>query len=327
MIKKTITSLLLLSTFIFANPTVTASQPFDAGAINVYVTPTGIGAKDWIAIYPKNASNSWNNVITWKWVKDLPKGNVPRFEYHDASNITQAGNYQVRYFKNNTFTTYKAFDFIIKDTLNLNFIEGIYNNGKLYLTIHLKHMGEMLGNGPKDWVGLYKKGDSNAWGNVITWAWAKDFHPDDDHGTQTVLSKDIELQNGMYEVRYFKDNSFTTFKKSESFTVGEGDIGLARMTAHNDSPNKVSIYLVGNHGYAKPNPEDWIGIYEKGVSNAWGNVLAWVWAKDVKNIETEGHSKYITFPVNLERNREYDARYFLNNSFETYRNITFKARR
>jgi hypothetical protein len=54
------------------------------------------GQRDWIAIYPKNSSNAWANVIQWKWIKGEVNGNT-------TFTKLPVGEYEVRVFFNNTF--------------------------------------------------------------------------------------------------------------------------------------------------------------------------------------------------------------------------------
>jgi len=52
--------------------------------------------QDWIAIYPKDSSTDWGNVVAWKWTNDITNGQI-------NFNALPAGNYEVRAFYNNSF--------------------------------------------------------------------------------------------------------------------------------------------------------------------------------------------------------------------------------
>ena len=323
MFKKIMVVLLLISTFLFSTPNIRVDFDMRRGNINVHTASDTIGQKDWIAIYPKNASNDWNNVITWAWVKDLPK-NGNWLDYRTKKKVTKFGHYEVRYFENNSFTTYKAFDFTIKKPAAiLRTIYTDYHHNDGTINIYLDSLDEImeLNNNKKDWIGIYKKGDSNAWGNVITWAWIKDFSERPDFNSLK-LTKAIKMDDGEYETRYFRNNSFTTYQSS-SFRIRKNIINLDGINAISREPNKVTIYVVGVNGQAKPNPKDWIGIYKKGDSNDWKNVVTWVWVKDfISGPGDLPEEKYpeesrTTLKLNVN-NEEYEARYFLNNSFTTY---------
>ena len=57
-----------------------------------------------------------------------------------------------------------------------------------------------------DWMAIYKLNDSNAWENVIKWAWVKDLKENTFHFDGDFF--------GDYEIRFFRNNSFTVDSKS-----------------------------------------------------------------------------------------------------------------
>jgi len=220
--------------------------------------------------------------------------------------------------------------FLFSEDNNLHAIKADYNNGKVtfQLRIDKEELGEPFIHGPKDWVALYKKGHSSSWKNVLTWAWVKDFKATDISGEIMRLSKNIHLQDGEYEVRYFKNNTYTVYKSSTFLVNTTSGINLDRMTAHYTREFPAITFSLGSFLNTKlrPNPKDWIGFYKKGDSNSWGNVITWVWVKDIinpvpvdiKNID----AVYTVKKVNLQSG-EYEVRYFLNNSYKTYKSSSF----
>jgi hypothetical protein len=78
------------------------------------------GQRDWIAIYPKNSSNAWANVIQWKWIKGKVNG---------SSTFTKlpAGEYEVRVFFNNTFHDEAKKAFRVKRHRDVYLIQGQSN--------------------------------------------------------------------------------------------------------------------------------------------------------------------------------------------------------
>jgi len=225
MLKKIIVALLLINTFLLSGDINLRSvhESHDKEGITFIISANDENAKgfphknstDWVALYKKGDSNAWGNVLTWGWVKDF--GSEKDGDAILRKNINlQDGEYEVRYFKNNSYTTYKSSSFVVEESqlLNISKITGIYNGKDKKITFHISYNNyrKPFNFGQKDWVALYKKGDSNAWENVLTWGWVKDFYVD--HWAGRDLSKKIDLQNGEYEVRYFKNNSFTTYKSS-----------------------------------------------------------------------------------------------------------------
>ncbi len=75
------------------------------------------------------------------------------------------------------------------------------------------------------------------------------------------------------------------------------------------SPNEsIQISLTNLSGF-----EDWVGIYPRGASNDWENVVTWVWANNTE-VTLDG------VPAG-----EYDARLFFNNSFDVESEVRFSV--
>ncbi|CAA6814481.1 MAG: Unknown protein, partial [uncultured Thiotrichaceae bacterium] len=88
------------------------------------------------------------------------------------------------------------------------------------------------------------------------------------------------------------------------------------------------------------NEKDWIAIFQAEADNDWANVVSWVWAKDTSDADfygnwyqfedresdlfnqPGGHGKYsVKLPVD-----DYEARFFLNNSYDVEKSIAFSVR-
>ena len=194
-------------------------------------------------------------------------------------------------------------------------IGGEVGHPKILIVADPQKFKEEVKPQEKDWIGIYKKGDSNAWSNVITWFWAKDF--DDGEYGSIFFHKRLHLQDGEYEARYFLNNSYVTFKKSNSITVKNSEvIGLE----YREYLKGIKIFTRG--GQHHPNQKDWIGIYKAGDDNSWGNVIEWIWAKDTHfdPIQDLGDPyKVFDLKKNYDPKEKYEARYFLNNSYTTFK--------
>jgi hypothetical protein len=274
--------------------------------------------QDWIGIYPRESSNSWNNVLKWAWTKDTLNGQV-------SIKDLPIGRYEARAFYNNNFQlkarqTFNVVE-IVNNDINLDRLGPYFLKGNLQVQLMVKRLAP-INHKPKDWVGLYKKDASNSWSNVIKWTWAKDYVISEDtrSGPNISFGK-VNLEAGEYEVRYFLNNSFTTYR-AEAFTVGNDDVKLRRLeiSFFNRIVNVRFIATIWEEGI-HPNPKDWVGIYKKDTSNSWDNVIQWGWVKDRLNQGIP--PEYLSFN-NLPAG-EYEARYFLNNSFKTYMTADFKV--
>jgi len=132
------------------------------------------------------------------------------------------GEYELRYFKNNSFTIYGE-PLNVKINKVASTLESISLNSNDkggHITIVFNGLGKFLQPNPKDWIGLYPVHSTNAWENVVQWAWAKDINLYI-HFKQynLALYKMKNIKPGRYEIRYFLNNSFKTYLKSEPFTV------------------------------------------------------------------------------------------------------------
>ena len=93
--------------------------------------------------------------------------------------------------------------------------------------------------------------------------------------------------------------------------------------------NKQMIQLI----FDTPNKADhigkieqnWVAIYKKGTSNEWKNVIVWAWVKEIQNGIAPGDSlKNRYFMYNLP-NGEYEFRFFLDNTYNTFASFGFTA--
>ncbi len=172
--------------------------------------------KDWIGIYKRYSNNEWKNVRAWTWVKDFKKNPSGNFEYQFENISLETGEYQVRYFLNNSYTTNEQSNtFKVEVTISEELFLNL-NNGDIELTIDNTKI--KFNPNPKDWIGIYEVGTSNDWDNVKVWVWAKDlrFHP---LGIEYLhIFHDVDFK-GEYEARYFLNNTFITDKTSKSIWV------------------------------------------------------------------------------------------------------------
>jgi len=154
-------------------------------------------------------------------------------------------------------------------------------------------------NNAKDWIGIYKAGTNNDWGNVVAWEWAKE---DSKEYPNWYMFPGIK--DGKYEARFFLNNSFKVEKKV-AFTIGNTAVKISTWKANYKSTENVWIKLSNKPG----NTKDWIGIYKADTNNDWGNVVAWKWAKD----DSQKYPNWYEFSG--IKDGKYEARFFLNNSF------------
>ena len=244
------------------------------------------GDRDWIGIYHKGDSNDWGNVLSWAWV------NKGESSLYHLDGIANPGEYEARLFFHNSYQTEASEAF----NISLASIEASKDDYSPDESITVSLAGL---SGDRDWVGIYHIGDSNDWENVRSWDWA-----DSD-----TLTLDGISNAGLYEARLFFHDSYNMEAKV-AFDIGLASSISISTSKSNYSPNEgITVSFAGLSG-----DRDWVGVYRKGDSNAWGNVLSWDWA-DSDTLTLDGVSD----------TGEYEARLFFHNSYQTEATVGFKV--
>lgn len=255
--------------------------------------------KDWIGIYPKGSNSNWENVLAWKWAKNDSSENPTWYDF----SILEVGEYEARFFLNDTFKTEKKVSFTITDKmLNISTWHKSYSTTE---TTWIK-----VDNNPdneKSWIGIYPKGSKSDWKSVVAWKWAKDDSSDYPNWYDFSIVK-----AGEYEARFFLTDDFVVEKKVP-FTITSGTVHVS--TWHKSyKTTELAWIKLGN----KPgNAEDWIGIYLKGSDSTEANIVAWKWAKD----DSSDYPDWYNFS-DLKAGR-YEARFFLNNTYTLEGKVEF----
>ena len=298
MIKKMIFIILLFVSMINA-ASLTLNKTTLMANENVSVIFTNMTGKhqDWIGIYPKGSSNAWGNVLAWHWTDDKTNGQV-------TFNALPIGQYEARAFYNNNFSlkAKKAFR-VTGATANptVRTTKTTYSSNE-HIVVNFTNMVAKH----QDWIGIYPKGSSNAWDNVITWHWT-----DDKTNGQVTFNA---LPTGQYEARAFYNNNFN-LKAKKAFivkrtTTNKPTVTTTKTTYRSNEP------IIINFTNMVERDQDWIGIYPKGSSTAWNNVIAWHWTDD----KTNGQITFNKLPAG-----QYEARAFYNNGFHLEAKKTFSV--
>ena len=254
---------------------------------NINITFSGMFGdnQDWIAIYPKDSSNDWSNVVEWAWTEGVIDGNI-------TLDAVPVGEYQVRAFFQNSYDTEATYDFNVSDfveDVNLTINKNSYTENE-QITVYFDNM---LGDA-EDWIGIYPKDSNNSWENIIHWKWTA--------GKKNGSLTFPDLTEGEYEVRAFFRNSFISEQNlSFSVTTPIPDVELVSSKSIY-LPNEL-IYVNFNH--MSGDSDDWIGIYPAGSSYEFENVVAW---KKIDG-QIQGEISFDGLPIG-----DYDIRAFFNNS-------------
>jgi len=259
-------------------------------AETVKVTIKGMlgNAQDWVAIYPIDATNDWENVVSWSYTNGV-KGGVINLKA-DA----HEGNYEVRVFFKNSYKVEAKAPFSIKiqqANATIKTSKPQYDVGEVIKTTVTGMLGDK-----EDWIAVFAKNAPNKWGNVKSWTWTNGIK----NGT---LNLDA-VPAGEYEVRAFFANTYIV-KAKASFSVKAVVIATTVKTSKNKYQvgEKIKVTLKGMLG----NSEDWVGIYPQGSTNDWDNIVSWSWTNGIKN----GTVTLDNVPAGF-----YDVRVFFANSFD-----------
>jgi len=253
-------------------------------------------SEDWIAIYPKDSSNDWENVIQWSWTDGFINGSVT-FER------LPIGEYEVRVFFKNSYNLEAKYAFnVLGLDVSISTDKNQYTVDEK-ISVSFEHM---FGN-TEDWIAIYPKGTSNDWENVIDWEY-----------TEGVKNGEItfdELPLGQYEVRAFFNNSYTLEAKS-LFTIIDAEDVLSIETDKDEY--NVSENIVVNFEYMQGEiNQDWIAIYPKDSDIDGSNILLWAYTDG----SVDGSVTLGKLPMG-----EYEARAFFNNSYNLEATYTFEVK-
>lgn len=330
MLKKLLTSLLLLSSFSIAYELKLTGYPNFVNGVSdikiIYNNYEEYKAKqnttDWIAVYKKGTPTNWENVLTWAWVKDLPGIGLRHIERtFSDTRFTEPGEYEVRYFENNSYTIDQAINFTVKEVAS--YLDEVYvsPNGDPIKKVELKGFdGQNFKPSKHDWIGIYEIADDNSWSNVLQWAWVENLKTTSSGRYHLNLEEDKYSNGTQYQARYFLNNSFTTYKESVPFYVGEVPVEGKKMitcTEVNEKQNGEKEFVACLHpDYLKEESKTWIGIFRKDANQAsYENLIAWAYVNKDEDNSTTRTLKVIQ-PDLLIEGDVYETMFFINNHYQ-----------
>jgi hypothetical protein len=252
----------------------------DYNIVTITSTEQPRNDKDWMGIYAVDDNTDWKNVIDWSWAKDESDS---LYEFLDLDD----GNYEARFFFNNTYKTEASVPFIVGDVVSIDIQKEIYQvNEEIVVKV-----AKISGN--RDWVGIYPKGSNNSWSNVVKWEWAKN------NGNVNIDG----VEAGEYEARLFFQNSYKVESKIR-FKVND----VIQATLSTSKNNYIEDEMVTVNVSNLSGNKDWVGIYPKNTNNSWRNVIAWNWVTGNGSFDLSSVRK--DMPIG-----EYEVRLFFNNSY------------
>ena len=286
---------LALGTKVYATPVSIemdkVSYSTDENSI-VYVNNMLGNEKDWIAIYPKNSSNDWTNIIHWAWTDGFINGSLS-FER------LPVGEYETRVFFKNSYTAEAKYSFnVLGSEVVISTDKNQYRVDE-EIQVNFEHM---FGDS-EDWIAIYPKGSSNDWANVLDWEYTE--------GLKDGQFTFDELPLGQYEVRAFYSNSYRVEAKYQFNVEPKVSVQIDK----NEYITEEKIHITFEHMFG--NLQDWIAIYPKGSSNDWENVVTWSFT----NGDKSGQLNFDVPPVG-----QYEVRAFFKNAYRLESNVSFTVK-
>ena len=185
--------------------------------------------KDWIAIYPQKSNNDWKNVLAWKYTEGKKNAKV-------SFDALAEGDYEVRAFFKNSYKLESKHFFSVK-AINSKVKLSMKKNSYFKDEEIVIDFSNMSGD-KKDWLGIYKKSESNEWKNILHWHYTA--------GLKEGTMKFEALEIGSYEVRAFFKDSLKDEMRYEFDVIPEN----ISSTVYEDGENGISdkwIHYAGNH--------------------------------------------------------------------------------
>ena len=197
--------------------------------VSVKVDAALSGDQDWVGVYHKNDSNAWANVVAWNFIP-----NNGTFALNEIKKTMPVGAYEARLFFHNNYEDKATYPFSVSTDTFKTLKTQYTPNEEVSVMVNVPLSND------QDWVGIFPKNSSNAWGNVIAWNWVGQGN--------TVLSKKIPgktMPAGEYEVRLFFHNSYIS-EISFPFTVNAGQQFTYVPTTDMDKPAYTTSYVETN---------------------------------------------------------------------------------
>jgi hypothetical protein len=262
--------------------TVNAGQTLNV----TWTAPSGRPANDWIGLY--KVGDPETSFISWQYTGGAASGSTA----FTAPN--QAGQYEFRYFTNNTYNKVATSNTVTvsagSGTFSLTASPSSANAGQVLTVAWTAPSGRPA----NDWIGLYRLGDPET--SYISWQYTGGAPS----GNTTFTAPS---QAGQYEFRYFTNNSYNKVATSNAVSVtGTAAYSVAA------SPGTANPGQTLNVTWTAPNgrpADDWIGLYKVGDPDT--SFISWKYTGGAPSGST-------TFTAPSQPG-QYEFRYFLTNGY------------
>ncbi|MES2436845.1 MAG: GDSL-type esterase/lipase family protein [Patescibacteria group bacterium] len=250
-------------------------------------TPDDVSiSRDWIAVFKSNSQN--NNYLDWAYTSGNREGTLNLYPPKEA------GSYEVRYLKKNGYTSVAEVAFTITvvgtnpdngngtTTPNPNPGTNSYSvtaspSGNISpgATVTISWTAPQDTKISRDWVGIFGVGTSNR--QYYEWSYT--------NGRTGSVTLKAPTTEGDYEVRYLKNNGYTSVAKSAPFKIQLGSI-----------PNNKKIIAFGDSltaGFGATEGNDYVSVLSRRINQPIENagVIGDTTAEALTRLETSVLSK------------------------------------
>ena len=273
-------------TGVAATPTVTTAKDVYKTGETVTVSFSNMQGenRDWVAIFPEGARNTFANIVSYKFTNgieagDLNLGTIP------------ACNYEARVFNANSWRPKASYVFTVQGPDVRPTISSTVKYQRAIDKISVD-ITDMPGN-KYDWVDIFPAGAKSTFANIVKYRY-----------TNGMANGRLDLGTvpaGKYEIRAFYANSWKV-RASDTFFVTPDSPYIRTDKQIYIEPNEVILTL-----HNMPESEDnWVGVFHSGARSTPENLVVKKYTHDI----VTGKLSLGTFKAGY-----YDIRVFYANSW------------
>ncbi len=296
--KKLILSVALLSATLAQAVTVKTQSPSIDANNHVIISAADLPKQDraWVAIYPKDAKSTFANIVKYRFTHGVTSWKF------DMGTIP-AGEYEARAYDAGSWTPTDRFRFTVVGQAAETSVTTTKETFSTQESVHAT-ISNLPGN-YHDWVAIYPVGAQSTFANIVAYQFT--------HGTQNGDFDFGTIPAGEYEMRVFQANSWRA-ASIHTFKVEGANISPTVTTDKEQySLDDIVVTTITN---MPGNDRDWVGIFKKGASNTFANIVVYRFTHGLKN----GYIKIGTLPRG-----EYEARVFYAHSWRVKDSHAFQV--
>ena len=290
MFKKVLLALMVLSSFSLAKDIDINVQTL-IDVVEIKGVEPGVKQDNWVGLYKKGTSVDFKNVIQWYWIKDLwgMRGSI-YFQYAPQ----KSGEYIVRVMTRN-YQVLASKEFELKghydgpdNGIRFEMHTSAEDHKKGVFGVYITGAENVADN--YNWFGVFKKGEPTTYNRCFGWQYVmhSKIHKRKDGSSYIdfdfTKGRNRWISTGDFVIRYlgYVDEKVTVFAESEEFRIEKfyPSLKVDSFDFHEGiGALTMTFNLSTNTGEDNNN---WVGIFEKGATSEFKNVIRWAWLRDLR---------------------------------------------